>query len=80
VFDIAIAGAAYKALAGAEKKHWLGSAIKRTYIQGLIVLVVCFFAGVALDIKAPQSNTLGQAIKEIGAKPKAPPILEDPVH
>lgn len=71
VFDVALAGTAYKVLAKADKRHWLAAAIKRTYIQALVIFFVLLVAGGTFDILAPNSDTMGKAVHEIINRPKA---------
>ena len=63
--DAALAGMLYKRLRTAANKHWLGSAIRKTWGYAIGTAVLLCVAGIFLDISAPGSDSMGKAIKEI---------------
>ncbi len=63
--DAVLAGLLYRRLRIPVNEHWLGTAIRKTwlYVGGAAVLMA--IAGFCLDHMAPQSDSLGKAIKEL---------------
>jgi hypothetical protein len=49
----------YKRLTNLEKGHWLKTAIKKTWLPFLIILVLFFTAGIIMRHYAPEANSIG---------------------
>ena len=63
--DVALAGLLYRRLRVAESEHWLGTAIRKTWLHVVGAAVLLSLAGACLDVMAPQSNSMGKAVKEL---------------
>jgi len=59
---VAIAGAP---LLIAAEEHWLGAAVRRTWLPVLITAAALAVMGLTLEICAPGSDTIGQALKRM---------------
>lgn len=55
----------YRHLKSAAKEHWLGTAVKRTWISALLTAATLGITGACLDSLAPHSHSIGPAVKEI---------------
>jgi len=58
-----LAGVLYRHLRIAADEHWLGTAIRRTWLHVIGVAILLSIGGVTLSFMAPGSRTLGEAVK-----------------
>ncbi len=63
--DVALAGLLYRRLRMAAMEHWLGTAIRRTWLHVLGAALLLSLVGACLDVMAPRSDSLGKAVKEM---------------
>lgn len=70
--DVALAGLLYRHLREAAAEHWLGTAIRKTYGHVFGAIILLAIIGYCLDIMAPDSDSIGKALREIYHGPKAP--------
>lgn len=63
--DVALSGLLYRRLTAAANEHWLGTAIRKTWVHVLLTMALLCMIGFCLDEMAPHSKTAGKAIKEI---------------
>lgn len=61
--DAFLAGVLYRRLKIAAREHWLGTAIRKTWLFVLGTAALLAFLGLLLTIAAPGSQTIGQAIE-----------------
>ncbi len=61
--DAFLAGVLYRRLRIAADEHWLGSAIRRTWLFVLATAVLMGIGGLCLTIMAPGSRTIGDTIE-----------------
>ncbi len=62
--DAVLAGALYRRLKIASQEHWLGTAVRRTWLYALGTAIILGAAGVVLDLYAPGSDSIGDAVRE----------------
>lgn len=53
----------YRRVNRLEQRHWLQTAVRRTVVPGLLVVVFFTLAGYALQKAVPQANTIGEVWK-----------------
>ncbi|PTX97181.1 hypothetical protein DB345_08375 [Spartobacteria bacterium LR76] len=63
--DIFLASVLYRRLRIAAEEHWLGAAVRRTWLHVLITAAALAVMGLTLEICAPGSDTIGQALKRM---------------
>jgi len=63
--DAALAGLLYRHLRIPANEHWLGTAIRKTWLYVIGAAALMAIAGFCLDHLAPESDSLGKAIKEL---------------
>lgn len=63
--DAALVGLLYRRLRIAASEHWLGTAIRNTWLHVLGAALLLSVVGACLDVMAPQSDSMGKAIREI---------------
>lgn len=57
--DGMLAASLYKRLRGIEKRHWLETAVRRTFVPFALTAVFAAAAGVAMVLYAPGANSIG---------------------
>lgn len=57
--DGMLAASLYKRLRGIEKRHWLETAVRRTFVPFALTAVFAAAAGVAMALYAPGANSIG---------------------
>jgi hypothetical protein len=72
--DVFIVSVLYRHLRIAEKEHWLGTAIRKTWWPALLTALLLAVCGWALEELAPGSRSVGRAIQQI--RTGTPPALE----
>lgn len=60
--DGVLSASLYRRLRGIESRHWLETAIRRTWAPFLITGLVCWAAALAMHAIAPEAQTLGAFI------------------
>jgi hypothetical protein len=55
----------YRRLRIAEKEHWLGTAIRKTWALALMTAALLAVTGWVLDELAPGSRSIGRAIEQL---------------
>jgi len=60
--DGVLSASLYRRLRGIEPRHWLETAIRRTWLPFLITGLVCWAAGFAMHAIAPEAQSLGAFI------------------
>lgn len=68
--DVVLASLLYRRLRIAASEHWLGTAIRKTWLHVLGVALLMGVAGGCLDKMATGSDTMGKAIKELRGRGK----------
>lgn len=63
--DAVVVSLLYRHLKNAARQHWLGTAVKRSWRLALIMAVVLAILGGCLSFFAPNSHSLGKALREI---------------
>lgn len=63
--DAVLAGMLYRRLRIPASEHWLGTAVRRTWLHALGAAIVLAIVGACLDHLAPNSDSVGNALKEI---------------
>jgi hypothetical protein len=73
--DVFIVSVLYRRLRLAEKEHWLGTAIRKTWWPAFLTALLLAVCGWALEEIAPGSRSIGRAIEQIrtGASPASEP-------
>lgn len=67
--DGALSYSVYRHLARTEKRHWLGTAVRRTGLPLLVTAVFVTLIGWGLSVAAPGAHTLGEALAASAANP-----------
>ena len=63
--DAVVVTVFYRHLKTAAKEHWLGTAVKGTWRSVLLTAASLSLIGAGLDVLAPNSHSIGPALKEI---------------
>ena len=63
--DAFLVSALYRRLRIASKEHWLGTAIRKTWITAVCIAAVLAFVGWFLQRLAPETRSIGPAIQRI---------------
>jgi hypothetical protein len=71
--DVFIVTALYRRLRAAQKEHWLGTALRKTWAPMLATAVALTLAGWTLEAIAPGAPSIGKAIRQIQTGGIAPP-------
>ena len=57
----------YRRLRGVERRHWVESAVRRTWLPALAVVASFTLAGVAMQWYAPEAASIGQVWRQMTA-------------
>jgi len=68
VLDGVLAAGLYRRLRRIERRHWIESAIGRTWLPAAVVLVTLFATGLFLHHCAPEAKSLAEAWRQIHAQ------------
>lgn len=63
--DVVVVTALYRRLKVAAREHWLGTAVKRTWLKALGAAALLAFIGWLLETLAPGAHSIGPAIHRI---------------
>ena len=63
--DAAIVTGLYRRLRKQDVRHWLGSAVRRTWLPATIAAVCFAFAGMAIEWAKPGARSIGDVIREL---------------
>jgi len=63
--DVFLVAALYRRLQVAEREHWLGTAIRRTWSAALLTILLLALGGWVLEQMAPGTRSIGPAIEQI---------------
>ncbi|MDM7922562.1 MAG: hypothetical protein QUS14_09715 [Pyrinomonadaceae bacterium] len=64
VIDAAVVGSLYKPVKNIERQHWLRTALRKTGIPALIIMLLFFFAGLVMQAAVPEAVTIGQFLQQ----------------
>lgn len=62
--DGALSASLYRRMRGLQTRHWLESAVRRTWVPFAVTAVSLSAVGYALQWHAPQAHTLGDVVKQ----------------
>lgn len=65
IIDAAVVGGLYRPIKNIERRHWLLTALKKTGIPALIILILMFIAGVVMQSAVPEAITIGQFFEAV---------------
>lgn len=65
IIDAAVVGGLYRPIKNIERRYWLLTALKKTGIPALIVLILMFIAGVVMQSAVPEAITIGQFFEAV---------------
>jgi len=63
MLDGMLAAGLYRRLKGIESNHWIETALRRTFWPFFFTALVCFFAGWAMGVYAPEAHTIGAVLQ-----------------
>lgn len=63
--DAVVVTMLYRHLKTAAREHWLGTAVKRTWKSAVMTAAASSLLGLVLAFVAPNSHSIGSAVKEI---------------
>ncbi|HEV3410635.1 MAG TPA: hypothetical protein VG095_10090 [Chthoniobacterales bacterium] len=63
--DVFIISALYRRLRVAQKEHWLGTALRKTWSTAFITAILLSISGFVLELMAPGARSIGKAIEQI---------------
>ncbi|MFZ2160794.1 MAG: hypothetical protein WAW02_01125 [Sideroxyarcus sp.] len=76
MLDGMLAAGLYRRLKGIESNHWIETALRRTFWPFVLTALVCFIAGLAMGMYAPDAHTIGAVLQyhasQIGSAGFAP--------
>lgn len=67
IVDAAVVSSLYRPLRNIERRYWLMTALKKTAIPALIVLILVFVAGLVMQAAEPEAITIGQFLHAVFA-------------
>ena len=70
--DAFIVTALYRRLRVAQKEHWLGTALRKTWLAAVAMAVALAIGGWALEEVAPGARSIGKAIEQLRGRPVSP--------
>lgn len=65
LLDVVLVSTLYRRLAHADRRSWLASAVRKTWVPALIAGIVVIGSGLLLDVVAPEARTIGEALAEL---------------
>lgn len=65
IIDAAVVGGLYRPIKNIERRHWLMTALKKTGIPALIILILLFIAGTVMQSAVPEAITIGQFLEAV---------------
>lgn len=65
LIDAALVGGLYGSLKGVERRHWLITALRKTAIPALVVIILLAIAGFVMEAANPDAVTFGQFLREM---------------
>ena len=71
--DAVVVTMLYRHLKTAAREHWLGTAVKRTWKSAVVTAAASSFLGLVLAVMAPNSHSVGSAVREIFGEMPAKP-------
>ncbi len=71
VFDVALASGLYRRLRRIESSHWLSTALRRTWVPFVLVLVLIAGAGGVLQHRHPEIGSIGDVFATVSPPPSA---------
>ena len=63
--DAALVTGIYRRLRKEDARHWLGSAVRHTWLPALIAALCLYAAGMALQWAAPDARSIGDAVRAV---------------
>ena len=66
--DAFLVSVLYRRLRIAQREHWLGTALRKTWKPVLLTALLLLIGGWALEMIAPEAHSLGEAIERIRGK------------
>ena len=63
--DAAVVGSLYKPVKNIERSHWLLTALKKTGIPALVVLILFAIAGFIMQAAVPEAVTIGEFFRAV---------------
>jgi hypothetical protein len=63
--DVFIVSVLYRRLRMAQKEHWLGTALRRTWVPAVVTAAALFTIGWILEQLAPGAHSIGQALEQL---------------
>jgi hypothetical protein len=76
--DAFLVAVLYRRLRVAQKEHWLGTALRKTWFAAIVTAGALALGGWTLEQMAPGARSIGKAVEQLrhGAKPPSEPALE----
>jgi hypothetical protein len=65
MIDAAVVGSLYKPVKNIDRRYWLQTALRKTGVPALIVLLLFFFAGLIMQAAEPSAVTIGQFLDSV---------------
>jgi hypothetical protein len=63
--DAALVTGIYRKLRKQDAGHWLGSALRHTWLPALIAAICMYAAGMALEVAAPDARSIGDVVRAV---------------
>ncbi len=64
IIDAAVVSTLYKPVKNIQRGHWLLTALKKTAIPAMIVMILLGIAGIVMQAAEPEVVTIGQFLKK----------------
>lgn len=74
--DAFLVAVLYRRLRIAQREHWLGTALRKTWLAALVTAAALAIGGWALEEMAPGARSIGKAIQQLRGTPTPAPALE----
>lgn len=74
--DAFLVAVLYRRLRIAQREHWLGTALRKTWLAALVTAAALAIGGWALEKMAPGARSIGKAVEQLRSGPTPVPALE----
>ncbi len=65
VVDAAVVGTLYRPVKNIERRHWLLTALKKTGLAAVFIVLLCLVGGFVMEAAVPEAVTIGQFLDAV---------------
>lgn len=63
--DAAVVGTLYRPIKNIERRHWLLTALKKTGLAAVFIVLLCLVGGIVMGAAVPEAVTIGQFLNAV---------------